>query len=277
MVVKKTNSGMEVVLDMGLNKNNPVFGWTVDYSIFQMMPIQRNTGERLKLKDSMAKHGYLAPYPLHCARGRNGKYLVKGGQGRLKTAQDLGLPVVYCVSTDTATLAELELATVIWRLMDFLEGHIRDEKQPYLIIREIFEKYRVPISLLLPMLSGDTTGSKSKMESFKEGTFQIIDGTHAMRVGEFVSLVRDTLGHKKLAKLRSFGRAVDRVLRIKEVNIELLRKKLITFSRYLEIKHTIADHIKQLELIYNRKTPIAEQVAIEFLADQLVRVNKKTD
>jgi hypothetical protein len=188
---------------------------------------------------------------------------------------ELGLPVVYCVSADTASVAEMEFASFPWRLLDYLEGHIRDEKQPYLVIREIFEKYGIAVSDLLAMMSGATTGSKSKMEAFKEGEFQITDVTHVHRVGEIVCLVRDSLGHKKLGRARPFERAVDRVLRIKELNIELLKKKLITFSKHLEVKHTIDDHIKQLEAIYNRKTNIQDQVAIEFLTDQLFRANRK--
>jgi hypothetical protein len=39
MVIKKDKSGMEEVLDMGLGKNNPIFGWTTNYGIFQLMRI----------------------------------------------------------------------------------------------------------------------------------------------------------------------------------------------------------------------------------------------
>jgi len=244
---------------------------TSDYNRFELCEFNRDVKKTKHLEASMKKHGYIPSYPMHCVQNGSGKLRIKAGHHRFVVARKLGLPVVYVVGEDTATIHELEQGTVPWSPKDFLLSYVRSGNRPaYEAINEYHERTGISLGMCIALLAGDTANSSNQLHRFKAGTYDLAEDTsHAERVAEMVSHCRNE-GLPFAAKT-IFVQAISRCLRTDEFDPKTFKTRVSTYRGLLVYHVNLDSMMENIESVYNHKSLSKNRVPLKFLASQAVQ------
>lgn len=237
---------------------------TKDYSKFELCQFNRSVVKKKNLLASMKLHGYIPAYPIHCNKGFNGTFQIKAGHHRFECAQELGLPIFYVVADDSATIHELEKATTQWTLHDYLNSYVRCGLPAYATVKAYYEETRIPLSVCISVLGGETASSHNLIDVFKEGHFEINGEEHA-------DMLRDIVLHCQSAGIctdHMFVNAVSRCLRVELFSPEVFKLRAATNATMMHRCRTMVDQMKLFEEVYNFKALSKNRLPLCFLADQ---------
>ena len=250
---------------------------TRDYGKFEPFFINRNVNPRRakRIKQSMTEHGFIPAYPLHCVVNGNGKLRIKDGHYRFQCAQELGLPVAYVVSKDTAELHELVNTIVRWNLEDYKDSHINAGNKPYVELQEYQSETGIPTSRIIAMFSGkglyDGGGS---LDLFKAGQFKIVDVKLADKVKEIVVLLK-TL-KVEFASHAMFVNAIGRVIPAEGFVMGRMITKIKAHFHRMKKQASTDDYINLLEKIYNFHASPSDLVPLALNAKKVTKGNGRT-
>lgn len=240
---------------------------TNNYDRFELHEFNRDIGRTKYLEASMKAHGWISAYPMHVVRNGNGKLKIKAGHHRFFVARSLGIPVKFVECSDDATIHELEKATTPWSMADYLYSFCRKGKEAYLEVKDYHVKTGISLGSCISMLGGQAAGSNNFADSFKAGTYQIRDTTHA-------GIVADIILHCKKCGIKwathdLFVKAVSRIAWADSFDPIILKHKISTFPYLVERQPNLSAYTDMLESVYNRQNKT--RVPLAFLADEAAR------
>lgn len=240
---------------------------TNNYDKFELHEFNRDIGRVKYLEESLRKYGWISAYPMHVVRNGSGKLKIKAGHHRFYVARSLGIPVKYVECSDDASIHELEKATTPWGMSDYLYSFCRKGQDAYLKVKEYHEATGITLSSCISMLGGHAAGSCNFADSFKDGTFQIRDTTHA-------GIVADIILHCKKCGIKwaannSFVRAISRTAWAEGFDPSVLKHKISTFPYLIEKQPNVSAYTDMIEAVYNRQNKT--RVPLAFNADKAAR------
>lgn len=236
---------------------------TQDYSRFDLCQFNRSVQKTRHLRDSMKQHGFIPAYPVHC-EANGSRLLIKAGHHRFEVAQDLGLPVYYVVSNDSATIHQLEKATTRWSVNDYLDSHVRCGKPDYIILERYFKETGIPLGLCISILSGESAGSSNKLQAFKDGRFVVRGAQHAEDIKKVVMPCK-LLG---IPINEMFVSALSRCLRVAEFSSDTFLTRARSNASAFKKCRTLKEQMQLFEDVYNYKAYHQNKLALCFLADK---------
>jgi hypothetical protein len=235
---------------------------TKEYSMFRPNKFNRDVEKTKELEASMRCHGWIDAYPMHVHQNGGRQYIIKAGNHRFYVAQKLGLPVKFVVCNDKATIHELEGATRVWKMKDYLKSFCRLDKLDYLVVKEYCEETGMALSYAVSMFSGKTAGTGKYNKVFQDGSFHI---THTVQT----DMAREIILYLKkygvaFANTSSLVRAISRIILVPEFNMEHLKAKIKTFAHTIERKANLDQYLDMLEELYNKQS--RQKIPLKFLA-----------
>lgn len=97
------------------------------------------------------------------------------GQHRFEACRRLGLPIIFCFSSNEGTLQEtidINNTRRNWNLQDFIDSYAELEYSSYITFKQLQEHYKYEPAVVLAMLLGRPSGG-SDTAKIKDGTFEI--------------------------------------------------------------------------------------------------------
>ena len=241
---------------------------TSDYSIFMSSDINRDIGRTKVLEASMKKHGFIEARPLHVMHTKNGLE-IKDGHHRFNVAASLGLPVLYIVSNDSASISELVLSTNNWSMDDYLHSNARNGNKNYIAVRDYKERTGINTSQCVSMLGGELASSSNKSNSFKSGTYKICDNFyHAETVADLVEVLQ--LYGVYWANTSSVVASLSRIVAGGHADIEQFKQKIKSNASLITKKQNISLYADLWQEIYNRNTK-GQRLQLTFLTNETIK------
>lgn len=242
---------------------------TKNYSLFELHGFNRNAHKVTALVNSMEKHGYLPPYPLHVIRNGRGKLRIVAGQHRFIAARQIGIPVYYVVcEDDSVTIHELEKATTRWTLQDYLESYARCNKSAYITVRDFHKRTGIGLNACLGLLGGVGSALRGPfVDDFKDGSFEIKDITRSDTVASLVKATQE--GRFSAATHGGFVNALSKIVFIPGIDISRLRANLKKYAALIEKQPSVHGYLEEIEEVYNRQRK--DKLPLAFLAEEAAR------
>ena len=244
--------------------DTPTILQTRDYDKFVLTAFNRDVENFRFLEQSMQNHGWIDAYPMHVIKNGNRKLKIKAGHNRFEAAKKLGIPVKYVVCDDDSTIYELEKATKIWNLKDYLRSFVKAGNPAYEEVYIYYKTTGINLKCCISMLGGESARSGNQSEIFKTGAFVVGDRKHSIVVADLVMYCEKN--GIKFSKQGNFVSALSKIAWVDELDVRLLKHKIKQYSYQLEKQTSIKDYIGSIELIYNLRNK--ERIPLVFLADE---------
>jgi hypothetical protein len=246
--------------------------WTKNYGLFVLCDFNRDVGKIAKLKELMAREGYIGAYPLHVVR-MNGKLHIKAGHHRFTAARELGIAVPYVVCEDQATIFELEGATRPWKMSDYLAAYVRLGGADYIELQKFVKETGISLQISALLMFGYSTEGNGRIHQvFKQGKFRVKDRKRAHVVADIVSAFASA-GVKFASDTLLVG-AIARATLADGFDSGRLCAKIKTFSQFIEKQPNQERYMEMLEDLYNRQA--RDKYPLAFMADQAVKSRSVT-
>jgi len=242
---------------------------TKDYDRFVFKKGNRPVRRRVvSLIAAIEKHNQLAEYPILVSLRNDAKLEIGDGQHRFEAAKALNVPVFYLISRQPLTIEQIASANQLqksWNLSDWMESWIGRGNREYLTLKEFCEVFHLPITVGMEVIGHSYGGEQG--EKFKAGKFRVENFAFGQKVGHTLGALR---GHIPVADLR-LVRAIIRVLKVKDISIDRLIKKLLVHASMFERQVTWMKYVEMIEKIYNKHVHTHERVSVVFEVDQMER------
>lgn len=238
---------------------------TDNYKMFVVDSHNRPVGRTVGLELSMATHGFWSSKPIIVRELPNGDLLVIDGHRRLLAAFRTGTPVKYVIEKANISRYEVETTKVSWSLKQWLDSHADAGNHHYQYVRKYQAETKIPLSICYPLFLGNVNPTALDVLKFKKGDYVIADKTLANVLGDMVQYCRKR--EISFATSRGFVKALAYVIKIKEVNINVLKQKIKSHPHLMKVQGTVEQYCSLLEEVYNYHNK--EKVNIAFKAKEL--------
>lgn len=239
-----------------------------NYDNFELCTFNRDLRKIVRLKKTMGKHGWIDAYPCHVIQNGSGKFKIKAGHHRFEVAKQLGIPIKFVVCNDTATIHELEQSTTPWSVEDYLLSYCKTNKPDYQRVLNFHMETGMSISATINMFRGKiAAGGGGEAEDFKDGLFKIKVPNQSREIYDYLMLCK-SLGIE-CYKSHHFVNAISRIMFIKEIDFNVMKKKTKQYKMLFEKKLNLDQFLDMLEDIYNRQAQ--KKVPLKFLAYQIAK------
>jgi len=233
-------------------------------------PVRRRV---VNLMAAIEKHNQLAEYPILVSERNDGKFEIGDGQHRFEAAKALKVPIFYIRSRQQLTIEQIAQANQLqkgWSMADWLESWIARGNKEYQTLKEFSDTFKLPLTVALEVLGRTYGGNQNYI--FKDGKFTIVNLQFGQTVAHTLGALR---GHLPISDLR-LVRAIIRVLKVKNVSIDRLIKKLVAHSTMFERQVTWMKYVEMIERLYNKNVTIGDRLSMVFEVDQMER-QKRSD
>lgn len=230
-------------------------------------------GRVVNLMAAIEKHNQLAEYPILVSERQDGKLEIADGQHRFEAAKALKVPIFFIRSRQPLTIEQIAAANQLqksWSMHDWLESWIGRGNREYQVLKEFCDTFRIPVTVGME-ITGTAYGGNQN-DNFKQGKFRIENLQFGQTVGHVLGALR---GHLPVADLR-FVRAVVRVLKIKQISIDRLIKKLVSHASMFERQASWMKYVELMERLYNKNVQVEDRLSMVFAVDQMER-SKRSD
>jgi len=172
---------------------NATVKWTLDYSIFSMININRavclDSAKRRRLVQSMQQYGFIPAYPINVYRVGD-RLEVQDGQHRLVTARLLGLPVYYVEIRHQIDIPRIQNTQAPWTIRDYAEAYAKAGNPHYRELLDFAEMYEVPIGTARDILGNCAGGRSGHINTkFRSGVWKVTSRKNAERVVHLLSAI----------------------------------------------------------------------------------------
>lgn len=246
---------------------------TRNFNKFVLAPLNRKISRHNieMIKESMKEKGFRNANAVDVIR-INGKLVLQGGHHRFMASQELGIPLKYILSEDQITPHELEDATKMWDLGDYLHSWVQEKKSEYKRVEEFHERTGIALSMCLAILRGHGAEGRRRasVQTFKEGRYRITDVVFAERVADLVQAARD--GGFKHAGNWMFVDALVKLVKLNPLFIDLkrLKRQLKKYGKKLNRQGTVKDYIQDISDWYNRGTSDKLSLVLAYKEDRMM-------
>jgi hypothetical protein len=242
---------------------------TKDYDRFVFKRGNRPVRRRVvNLMLAIEKHNQLTEYPILVGERDDGKLEIADGQHRFEAAKALKVPIFYIKSRQPLTIEQIADANQLqrgWSLYDWLESWIARGNPEYQTLKEFCDTFRLPVTVAIEILGRSYGGEQGKI--FKGGRFKIVHLQFGQTVAHTLSALR---GHLPVSDLR-LVRAIIRVLKVNDISIDRLIKKLVAHASMFERQATWMKYVALIEQLYNKNVHTADRLSLVFEVDQMER------
>jgi len=221
---------------------------TTDYFLFKSIDGNRNINKLhlSRLKDSMQKN-YLFTIILV-----NENYEIIDGQHRFTVIEELGLPLNYIIVKGYG-LKEVHILNATskkWDSQDYMEGYCNMGLKDYLIYRDFKNKYGFGHNECQALLSDHKNVGGSKVKSFYDGTFKVVNLKEAERKAQLIITIKPYYeGYNR----KTFVLSLLRLFNHPNFEFTELIAKLKVQPTALQNCSDVDDYIVLIEEIYNYK------------------------
>lgn len=247
---------------------------TTQYDRFVFKRGNRPVRKRvITLIAAIEKHNQLAEYPILVSERNDGRLEIADGQHRFEAARALKVPIFFIRSRQQITIEQIAAANQLqksWSMYDWMESWAARGHDDYARLKNFCEMFKLPITVGIEIIGRAYGGNAN--ESFKAGRFKIENFNFGHEVAHTLGALR---GHIPVADLR-LVRAIVRVMKIKNISIDRLVKKLTAHSSMFERQATWMKYVEMIEQIYNKHVPTYDRMSITFAVDQMER-KKRSD
>lgn len=240
---------------------------TRNYDKFELCAFNRDVEKIKYLEASMRQHGWIPAYPMHVEKNGSGILKIKAGHHRFEVARKLGISVKYVLCNDTATIHELERATIRWDMEDYLVSHARTGKEDYIAVERFHNTTGINLNACLSMLAGQSAGSHNIRDSFKDGNFKVKTTEHAGTIADIVLHAKKC--GIKWAHNAIFVNALSRIAWAEGFESAILKRKISAFPYLLEKQPSLVHYTEMIEHLYNYHSP--QRIPLAYLADEAAR------
>lgn len=259
----------------GLQNIPPKLERTKKYDLFEFHETNRDESEKPKLLASMTKYGFMPSGAIHCTRLPNGKLKIVRGHHRFRIARRLGLEVWYIVDESNTNIFELEGdSTQAWRDRDFVSSYARQGNPDYIALKQFQEEHQLPLGAAASLVAGESASSNNQKTHVREGTFKQGDMAHAYDVVAVTDTCR--LLCLPFATKGGFVSAVSAALRVPEISMDLLVKRLKSHGMMMRNCSTRDAWLAELDSLYNYGAHSHNRVPLRFRAIEIGRERQKT-
>lgn len=244
---------------------------TKNYKLFVLHEFNRIVDEsKPKFKDLLrllAANGWVDAYPMYVVQNGDGRLKIKDGHNRFVAAKKLGLPVKYVIAPDVLSMADINRGTNWWKLNDYMTGNVQRGKKDYQLVKDYHEKTGIGLMNCIAILGGQTAGTTSKNEAFKEGRFTLGNLSNAQAIADIVACLQHN--GVDYATNSNFVKAISMVVWVNGFSVNELKKKISRHRALITRQPTRDTYLKMLEEVYNRQRK--DKIPLEFMAKEAAK------
>lgn len=123
-----------------------------------------------KLKESIVKDNRMHLHPIICVKTDVGMAIIDG-QHRYEACKSLNIPVHYVINENPDDISMIDdQISLQWKFEDYLKYYICKEYPNYIKVKEIMDKYNMPLGVITVMMGTQKT-SNGKL--FREGKLEV--------------------------------------------------------------------------------------------------------
>jgi len=249
-----------------MNKQSNVVFTTDEYDIFQIPSWNRSvdSNRKKRVKKSIDNVGYIqAPVLV------NEKMEVIDGQARLTVCKEENIPISYIVISGIGKkeCTSMNSTTTNWKLDDYLESYVSEEKESYIALKKLSEKFnKIPLSKLILICQKRSVNSGTKDFRFETGSFEFTEDI--IELSNKLTFITRMLDYtqKKFNNLFCIG-VLCAVYDMKNVDKELLIKQMEKYSNKLEIANNFSSAFNSLSNIYNFHRKSGSGLIVDFFTE----------
>lgn len=244
---------------------------TTDYKKFESDPVNRSVKppNLQKIKESLSKNGWLAPYPMHVV-SRNGKLIIKDGQHRFNIAQKLSIPVLYvaCEDCESVSVADINIAQSPWNAKDFATSYANQGNVAYAQLLTFAEMHRLPLGVCAKLLSNSLKSKDCCTKSLRDGTFKIHSSNKADEIAGIINHLKNKL-RITFAAHRTFIEALAKAVSVEGFCVQTFIDRVRSCPTNLTLEPNTERFLEAIEKTYNYRTAKAKCLPVRFLAMNL--------
>lgn len=261
---------------MGVRKQEVELFYTEDLDQFTLSKANRRVYPQhvRRMAKSITRNGFLKDCPIKVIE-RDGQYVITDGQHRLEAARTLGVGVYFMTDTEAEVASKIRVANQFsraWALDDYLHHHIALENSNYIELKRFAERFKLPPSVALDILSGrGMNGPKNGVlprdyrSAFKDGSWtldpeRLIQAEDVMkRINEirYFHEVMNTIRYEK-----AFINALVRVLNNPEFDYARFMQNLPVQLDRIRRCSNINRYLEMLSEIYNFRRAYENRVQL---------------
>lgn len=235
---------------------------TKNYGMFKDNRLQRehhaNTLAYAGLETSLLSTGMWISEPIIVdPMGKDGKYQIVRGHNKFEIAKKHNLYIYYQIEPLKIPIHEREGGKhnkgSKWTKKNFLHSWAKEGSNPaYMQVRNFMDKTGLSMTSAVKLYSiGSHWSSQNSTvwDRIEDGSFSILDSSHAEEVGNLVIYCREL--DIPLATKDPFVNAISLIVRTKVVEIKELARRLKRNRGMLQQKLIIPDYMSLLSDVYN--------------------------
>ena len=219
-----------------------------DYEKFKLLDYNRdlNRNQINKIKDSIARNGYLQSNPIIVDQDMN----IVDGQHRFIACQEMGLPIFYEIVEDgTELIIDLNTTQKKWNMGDYINYYAHKGNNNYQRIQQLKKKTGVSYDLILT-ITNDRGTSGSITDRVRKGSlmFTIDD---SLRAQSMLGLIKDICNNLRLSLTSRFAASMLEVSKIKNFKWDRMMRQSKEYSTVAYRCQNKEEYIKMLKDLYN--------------------------
>jgi len=238
---------------------------TRNFNKFVLAPLNRDISRHNieKLKESMRRKGFRSANAIDVVK-MDGGLVIQSGHHRYMASRELNIPLKYIISEDSITPHELEDATKMWDLKDYLFSWEEKGRLQYAEVSLFHHHTGIALSMCLAILQGHGAEGRRKesVQAFKKGNYKITNRDFADQIADLVDAART--GGFKHAGNWMFVDALVKLVKLNPLFIDLkrLKRQLKKYGKKLTRQGTVKDYIQDISDWYNRGLPMDEKLSL---------------
>ncbi len=239
-----------------MNLDKAEVKWTKDYDQFKRINYNRDVLDTSKLVDSMNEYGFLLPILV------NQNFMIVDGQHRVEAARKANVSLSYIQFDFDEDKLPILISTVNstsskWKLQNFINMWADLEKEDYIYLNNLMDKYKVNLSTLLGAIGGRGSHATKRI---KKGAFELT-GAQRQRSEKKLNMmveIRELDEKYNSFNMGSFSAAIMSCITHPDYNHEQMLNQLNRQPGNISKCPIPGDYIKQIEDVYNfgKKTRI---------------------
>ena len=252
-------------------KNKLILSST-DYSKFNKDLGNRVVRNNPKLRASMEKYGWLDAFPMLVVL-RDSRMVIKDGQHRFDTAQELCIPVKYVVMDEDGIAASEISVGLSWSVSDFVKSYAQRGNKEYQRLQSFKDETGLSLNVCATILAG-YTGQSSVGQIVKGGQFKVRAEEQARKI---VSVINAAKPIVRWAGHNYFVAAISQALVHAKIDPAVMCHKIRSHPGKLLLQPTMADFIEMIEALYNYRNqqPIAIRHLVKTSIKEIATKNAK--
>lgn len=228
---------------------------TTNYSLFHNNPFQRKfTRAKVdSLKAKMKANGFTPSLAISVYRSKSGELTINTGHHRLAAAKELGIPVLYVIEHqwEISEMVDEGVTGTPWNIASAVIAFAKKGLRDYQELLGYADK-GIPLGMAASMLLGEGAASGNGRDKINAGAFKI---KTREQIKVVVSVIEQFSEASPAVRSRSFIAAFSKCLLTPEFDVDTFIRRIKNNPPMLEKTSNEDQMLKQIEDIYNYRSP----------------------